>query len=705
MAHLRPRPPRRVVLQWLASTAFVPTALQPTSVQAAGGRGHVRIEDAALSLQFDARMHCRLVDRRGGHARALTDFDASEHLLSANGRPIDRFDLQDAHTQAADTPHGPGQRLTLRGRSAQGWEKTVVVTLPAAHPGFALLDVSYRNTTDRTLPLQGWANAAHRLLPTRPVRHHGDGAVGYWTYSGATHPDRRDWVQPVRRGFEQRNHLGMNASDYGGGTPVVDVWRRDAGLAVGHLDTVPRLVSLPVRALPDGGVAMALRSDAPQQIAAGDTLVTPNSFVALHSGDCFTPLDTYRQVMADRGLAAAHPPPTSAYEPIWCAWGYERQFSVPLVVGTLGKVKELGLQWAVLDDGWQVRTGDWRPDPAKFEGGEAGMKSLVDAIHAQGLKARLWIAPLAVAPGSDELHDHTDMLLLDADGAVQNVSWWNSFYLCPAYAKTRERLRAFIRRAMLDWGFDGFKIDGQHLNGVAPCFNPEHRHAQPQESVEGLAGFFKLLYDTAREIKPDAVVELCPCGTAYAFHNLPFMNQAPASDPLSSWQVRHKGKALRALMGPGAAYAGDHVELSDGASDFASTVGIGAVVSTKFTWPVDPKPKDSFLLTPERERQWRRWIGLYNDRRLSSGRYLGGLYDIAFDLPEAHVVEKDNVLHYAFYALRWEGPVDLRGLRPGRYRLVDAFDGTDLGTAESPGPAPRLRFEGFLLIEARPLAA
>jgi hypothetical protein len=131
---------------------------------------------------------------------------------------------------------------------------------------------------------------------------------------------------------------------------------------------------------------------------------------------------------------------------------------------------------------------------------------------------------------------------------------------------------------------------------------------------------------------------------------------APASDPLSSWQVRHKGKALRALMGPGAAYAGDHVELSDGASDFASTVGIGAVVSTKFTWPVDPKPKDSFLLTPAREQLWRRWISVYNERRLPAGRYLGGLYDIAFDRPETHVVEKDDVLHYAFYALRWDGP-------------------------------------------------
>ena len=94
------------------------------------------------------------------------------------------------------------------------------------------------------------------------------------------------------------------------------------------------------------------------------------------------------------------------------------------------------------------------------------------------------------------------------------------------------------------------------------------------------------------------MVELCPCGTSYSFFNFRSFNQAPASDPESSWQVRHKGKTLKALMGPSAAFAGDHVELSDGGDDFASTVGIGGIISTKFTWPRDPKPKDSFLLTP-----------------------------------------------------------------------------------------------------------
>jgi alpha-galactosidase len=409
--------------------------------------------------------------------------------------------------------------------------------------------------------------------------------------------------------------------------------------------------------------------------------------------------------MGERGLRAAVPP-NASYEPIWCAWGYERDCTIELIDATLPKVQELGLTWAVIDDGWQSSVGDWKLNQGKFPGGEADMKRLVANIRAHGLKPRLWWAPLAAAPGSDVLHDQSDMLLLDKDGAVQNITWWNSFYLCPAYEKTVAYTLALVRQFIREWGYAGLKIDGQHLNGVAPCFNPAHHHARPEESMEKLPELFQAIYATARSLDPTAVIELCPCGTSYSIFDFPYINQAPASDPESSWQVRLKGKSLKALMGPSAPFAGDHVELSDQGDDFASTVGIGAVVSTKFTWPHDPKPKDSFLLTPGKEQLWRHWIALYKERMLPLGRYRGELYDIGFDKPETHVLEQSGRTYYSFYAPRWSGRVELRGLVPGKYRVRDYFNDRDLGTVSESGPGSRatldMTFERFLLIEAIP---
>jgi alpha-galactosidase len=690
---------RRTLLQWLAGTAVASSvgnnAVAAAAATAVKGKDVARIGDAALALEFDGQMQCRVVSRRGPRAAPVTPFGASERLRLANGAWIGRFALTAQAADRVDGPHGPGVRHRLTGMAAERIEKTVAVTFYERHPGFALIRVSYRNAGDKPLLVQAWANSAHTLHPA-PGRK-----PEFWTYSGATHQDRRDWVQALVKGFDQRNFMGMNASDYGGGTPAVDVWRRDCGLAVGHLDTVPRLVALPVRAV-EHGASLAVEFEQEKTLQPGESLDTFDTFLALHTGDYFAALDRYRLVMGERGLRAPDAPPES-YEPIWCAWGYERDFTIPLMVGTLQKAKELGLEWAVLDDGWQNNEGDWRVDTKKFPHGEADMVGVVKAVKDAGLKARLWITPLAVDPGSDLLHDHTDMLLLGKDGAPQLISWWNSLYLCPAYEPTIEMTRAFVRKILGEWGYAGLKIDGQHLNGVAPCYNPAHKHARPEESFEKLQDFWKMVYDTAREVNPHAVVELCPCGTSYAFHTMPYMNQAPASDPLSSWQVRHKGKTLKALMGPSAAYAGDHVELSDGGDDFASTVGIGAVLSTKFTWPVDPKPKDSFLLTPEREVTWRKWIGLYREKMLPKGIYRGELYDIGFDKPEAHAVEKDGRMYFAFFAPHWDGPVEIRGLGAGRYRLRDYVNDRELGTVGGGANRIAVRFEHALLLEAVPV--
>jgi alpha-galactosidase len=657
------------------------------------------LADDAIALEFDATLRLR-VRYRGD--RAIGPWSAGDYLLLAAGNKIDRFSVRAHGITELDGVHGAGKRLQISGLSADGVEKTIDVSLFDRYPGFAFYQARYRNLSSQTLKLSGWTLAELRVS-SHSVASHSAAAKDplFWTYCGSTHEDRRDWVQPMRAGFQQDNFMGMTASDYGGGTPIVDVWRRDAGVAVGHVEGVPKLVSLPVSCSVEGA-CLAVTLSKTIALAPSGTLDTVQGFIATHAGDYFSTLDRYRRVMAERGISFTAPPP-AAYESIWCAWGYERECSIELIEKTLPKVEDLGLRWAVVDDGWQSNVGDWHLDAAKFPRGDADMAQLVQTIQAHSLKARLWFAPLAAAPGSDLLHEHSDLLLRDKDGAPQLVSWWNSFYLCPAHPKTVAYTTELVRRFIAEWGFAGLKIDGQHLNGVAPCYNPAHHHAYPEESVEKLPDFLKAIYRAAIDINPNAVVEVCPCGTGYSLFNFPAMNQAPASDPENSWQVRHKGKTLKGLMGPHAAFAGDHVELSDRGDDFASSVGIGAIISTKFTWPKDPKPKDSFLLTPERETLWRHWIALYNQNLLPLGVYRGELYDIGFDRPEAHVIEKGGRLYYAFYGQDFQGDVALRGLSAARYRVRDYFNDQELGELTPSRNRVKLAFEHFTVLEAIPV--
>jgi alpha-galactosidase len=97
-----------------------------------------------------------------------------------------------------------------------------------------------------------------------------------------------------------------------------------------------------------------------------------------------------------------------------------------------------------------------------------------------------------------------------------------------------------------------------------------------------------------------------------------------------------------------------------------------------------------------------KWIQIYKEKMLSRGEYLGDLYDIGFDLPEAHAIRKDNTMYYAFFARHWSGPVELRGLQDRAYHVTDYVNNKDLGIVHGPTAKIFAAFNQHLLIEAQP---
>jgi alpha-galactosidase len=675
---------------WLA------TVMATTMAASASGQTVAAISGGQIRVELDARLRTRVVAVLGSEEIVLGPFSASESV-SAGATEIEDFALDGQKEERIEDRLGPGRRLTVTGHSTSpAIGKAVAISVYDAFPRVAVVRARFTNGGTSALALDRWTASRHAITGDASRR------PAFWSYQSGSYESRPDWVLPLRKGFTQDNYQGMNASDYGGGTPVVDVWRPDVGIAVGHLETAPRLVSLPVTMPTASEATVAVRARGRWVLEPGQSFETPPTFVAVHRGDHFAALVDYRRMMQKQGVTIAKAP-AAAFEPIWCAWGYGRDFTVDQVIGTLPVARRLGFRWATLDDGWQVAEGDWTPMAKKFPRGDADMKALVDRIHEAGFKAQLWWAPLAADPGSATERAHPDWLLLGPNGSTRKITWWDSFYLCPAHPPVREDAAAFVRKALGRWGFDGLKIDGQHLNGAPPCANLAHGHAAPEDAVAGVPGFFQAIWDAAQSEKPGAVVEICPCGTAYSFFTLPYLNMTVASDPGSSWQVRLKGKTLKALHGDGVAYFGDHVEQTDGGEDFASTVGIGGVIGTNFAWPGAPGKKDpKLLLSPRRERLWKQWTDVYQAKRLPEGEYLGGLYDIGFDRPEAHAVRKGDRLYYAFYAKSYQGPVPLRGLEGRAYRIRDYVAGRDLGRVSGPTASLPVAFEKYLLVEATP---
>jgi alpha-galactosidase len=653
-----------------------------------------QIESPSLRIEFDKSMHSRVIARFGAKDVPLGSFSASE-TVKGTERSWSDFNLISQTQERITDTYGAGEKLTLVGIAGR-LRKNLSVIIYDEFPNLAIFDVSYTNTGKSQLKILEWTNNKYTI-----DAQHSPSDVPFWSFQSGSYERRPDWIVPLKAGFSQQNYLGMNASDYGGGTPIVDVWRRDAGIGVGQVEPRPRLISLPV-AMPNARQAqLSVQYRHEQSLSSGEGLRTFRTFVSVHNGDYFQTLLTYRRFMLKQGFQMAKAP-DSAFGAIWCAWGYGRDFKPQQVYDTLPTVKRMGFTWVTLDDGWQNNYGDWQLDPKKFPHGDADIKAMVDRIHQEGFKAQLWWSPLSAVSDSELLTDEPDLALENRDGSRRKISWWNSYYLCPANSRVVEYHKQLVRKILVDWGFDGLKLDGQHMNGVPACYNPAHHHTHPEDSVEALPDFFRELYDAAQKAKPGSLVEFCPCGTAYSFFTMPHFNMSVASDPTSSFQVRSKGKTIKGLMGNDVPYFGDHVELSDNHDDFASTLGIGGVVGTQFVLPSLVQKHGRFDLTPEHAESFQKWLELYQEKGLSRGQYLGTLYDIGFDRPEAHVIRKDTKMYYAFFAGQWKGNVELRGLDDRSYHVVDYVDGTDFGIVRGPVAHLAADFSKHLLLEATP---
>jgi alpha-galactosidase len=653
-----------------------------------------QIQSQSLRIEFDKNMRSRVVARLNGKEVSLGAFSDSE-TVHGNQRSWYNFVLNSQTHERISDNFGGGEKLTLTGSSG-ALRKNLSVIIYDEFPNLALFDVTYTNTGKSQLKIRGWNNNSYTI-----DAQHGSAKAPFWSFQSGSYERRPNWLVSLHPGFSQQNYLGMNASDYGGGTPIIDVWRRDVGIGVGHVEPRPRLVSLPV-SMPNARqarVGVQYRRD--RSLQAGESFHTFRTFVTVHDRDYFQTLLTYRRFMSKQGFQMATAP-ESAFGAIWCAWGYGRNFKPQQVYDTLPAVKRMGFTWVTLDDGWQNNYGDWQLDTKKFPHGDADIKAMVNRIHQEGFKAQLWWSPLSAVPDSKLLTEEPELALENQDRSRRKISWWDSDYLCPAVPRVVEYHKALVRKILVDWGFDGLKLDGQHMNGIPACYNPAHHHKRPEESVEAVPDFFREIYDAAQSAKPGSLVEFCPCGTSYSFFTMPHFNMSVASDPTSSFQVRSKGKTIKGLMGDDVPYFGDHVELSDNHDDFASTLGIGGVVGTQFVLPSLVDKHGKFDLTPDHEKNYQKWLQLYQEKGLSRGQYLGTLYDIGFDLPETHVIRKNQKMYYAFFAEQWTGNLELRGLDDRSYHVVDYVDGKDFGIVRGPIAHLTTGFSKHLLVEATP---
>src|SRR5258706_1727498 len=430
-------------------TANVAPARKPQSAIASSvDPTGFRVTTPAAELLLNSSGYLRASLKLNGQLLTLDDpqNQSGQQVTSGTDEESDFvLDLANAKVSDAAGKLGPlGKRVEFTGKSANtSLEETLTLEVYDDFPSLALLSATLRNTAAKDVSIENFSLQTHRfdahLADDRSAPHQ------MWSFFGSSLKWGKDDVLPIPVKFSQHNPFGTpvevkdDLGRVGGGIPVVAFWTRNVGEAIGHIETLPLVLSIPVQTGTDQRVTASVELPANTVLKAGEVYSTPRTFLAVYKGDYYEPLSLWSNAVEREGLARPANNDEN-YAVSWCGWGYESDVTPKQMLDTIPKLKGLGIQLATLYDRWFNNYGDWKPRSDTFA--DDAIKKLTSDFRAQGIKMQLWWLPLAVEDGhygygrhkfvtSHVVKEHPHWLILDKTRKTARMTR-NLATLCPA---------------------------------------------------------------------------------------------------------------------------------------------------------------------------------------------------------------------------------------------------------------------------------
>ncbi len=205
----------------------------------------------------------------------------------------------------------------------------------------------------------------------------------------------------------------------------------------------------------------------PQPVAAGQTLESERYWLAPFEDDALLGLERYAQALADHlGVVPWQRRADGRRVPNgWNSWsgsggtgGYGTDVDEELILDNLDwmatQLRDWGMDWFQLDDGYEPAYGDWTWNEERFPSGARGLS---DAIRARGMTPGLWMAPFTADPDSALYAEHPDWF---AEKSVLGmVVSGDDLILDLSKPEVQAWLEDVGRTVRDDWGYDWYKLD------------------------------------------------------------------------------------------------------------------------------------------------------------------------------------------------------------------------------------------------------
>ena len=213
---------------------------------------------AEFRLTPSGALTARLAGANGATSLEEEPLDFSQIVSSAGSKhPGVNLDLAQAQVRAATGKLGTlGKRIEATGKIAgTDLMETLDLEIYDDFPNLALLSLSIRNRGQSDVPLD-WVTLQRHQFAAAPGSNSPSHPL--WTFQGASLKWGKDEIFPMPAKFSQENPFGApvptkdDLGYVGGGIPVVAFWSHEVGEAIGHVETLPLTLSIPVQTTATG---------------------------------------------------------------------------------------------------------------------------------------------------------------------------------------------------------------------------------------------------------------------------------------------------------------------------------------------------------------------------------------------------------------------------------------------------------------------
>jgi alpha-galactosidase len=162
-----------------------------------------------------------------------------------------------------------------------------------------------------------------------------------------------------------------------------------------------------------------------------------------------------------------------------------------LILELADALEETGVEYLIIDDGWQDHNGDWNVNRTKFP---RGLKPVTDYIRDKGMKPGLWISLTIAEAKSKAFRKFREYAVADASGNPDNLHGWSNNLeiltmkiASPWYDHIKHKMRKLVK----DYGIKYFKID---LGMVKSAYIMEKERSGSYDENEFFKGREEYLY-------------------------------------------------------------------------------------------------------------------------------------------------------------------------------------------------------------------